>query len=400
MQISKVEAIRIAEPKWKDLPWWCTAPTDALGSGGSLQDRQSGLFNRRGDGGGDPVFAVIVRLTTTDGLHGLGCIALGSDAAATIVERHLAPLVLGMNPFDTELIWETMFRSTVNMGRRGVVLAAISGIDIAIWDILGKALGQPVYNLLGGRTQPSMRAYLSSGYAMEDLDELAEIARRHMTQGYTALKMRFGYGPLDGRPGMRKNADLVRTFREAVGDDVDLMGDAYMGWNRQYAIEMIRMLEDYNMTWVEEPLMPDDIDGYAAVKAASRTAIAGGEHEATRWGFRALIQAKAVDYVQFDANRVGGITEARKIIALAAAHDLPCVPHGPNYHNAHLITASMNMPLIEMFPNDYRDGDTFIAELFLGDPVADAGQVTLSDAPGMGVELNSEVVEEYRIKES
>ncbi|HEV7367759.1 enolase C-terminal domain-like protein [Arenibaculum sp.] len=399
MQISKVEAIRISEPQWEELAWWCTAPTDVLGDRRrTLRERQSGLFNRRPDGPKDEVFAVIVRVSTTDGLHGLGCIALGSDAAAAIVERHLAPLVLGASPFDTELLWETMFRSTVNIGRRGVVLAAISGIDIAIWDILGKALGQPVYNLLGGRTRSSIRAYLSSGYAMEDLDQLAEIARRHMATGFTAMKMRFGYGPLDGRAGMRKNVDLVRTFREAVGDDVDLMGDAYMGWNRQYAIEMIRMLEDYNLAWVEEPLMPDDIDGYAAVKAASRTAIAAGEHEATRWGFRALIQSKAVDYVQFDANRVGGLTEARKIIALAAAHDLPCVPHGGNFHNAHLIMANTHMPLIEMFPTDYRDGDTFIAELFTGDPAARDGQVTLSSRPGMGVELNADVVERYKVR--
>ncbi|WP_274423209.1 enolase C-terminal domain-like protein [Chelativorans sp. YIM 93263] len=399
MQISKVEAIRIAEPQWEDMPWWCTGPTDALAGGPqTLRERQSGLFNRRPGGPKDEVFAVIVRVSTTDGLHGLGCIALGSEAAATIVERHLAPLVLGASPFDTEFLWELMFRSSVNIGRRGLVLAAISGIDIAIWDILGKALGQPVYNLIGGRTRSSIRAYLSSGYAMEDLDRLGEIARTHLADGYTAMKMRFGYGPVDGRAGMRKNVELVKTLRDAIGDDVDLMGDAYMGWNRQYAIEMIRMLEDYNLAWVEEPLMPDDIDGYAAVKAASRTAIAAGEHEATRWGFRAMIQSKAVDYIQFDANRVGGLTESRKIIALAAAHDLPCVPHGPNYHNAHLVMANTHMPLIEMFPRDYRDGDTFIAELFTGDPVARGGQVTLSEQPGMGVKLNMDVVEKYRVR--
>lgn len=196
---------------------------------------------------------------------------------------------------------------------------------------------------------------------------------------------------------MRKNAELVRTVRNAVGGDVDVMADAYMGWTTQYAIEMIRMLDDYHLAWVEEPVSPDDLDGYARIRASTHTAIAGGEHEFTRYGFKELIGRGCVDYVQLDVNRVGGVTEARKIWALAAAHSLPVVPHSQNYHNQHLIMANLNSPLSEYLPPDHRDGDTFLSELLIGDAVAVDGYISLSERPGMGVRLNEAVVAEHLI---
>jgi L-rhamnonate dehydratase len=396
LKIARVDALRIRQPEFEDFDWWATSPLDALyDEGRRRRDRGAALFNAPIDSRGDAVFHVLVRVTTADGLTGLGAIGLGSQAMADAVERLLAPLILGRNPFDVELLWELMFRSTVNIGRKGLILEAISGIDIALWDILGKATGQPVYNLLGGRTREKIRAYASSLYADRDLDRLARMASGYVDAGFTAVKMRFGYGPGDGRAGMRKNVELVRTVREAVGDDVDVMADAYMGWTAQYAIEMIRLLDDYHLAWVEEPVLPDDLDGYARIRASTRTAIAGGEHEFTRYGFKELIARGCVDYVQLDVNRVGGVTEARKVWALAAAFSLPVVPHSQNYHNQHLIMAHLNSPLSEYLPPDYRDGDTFLSELFIGDAVARDGYITLSDAPGMGVELNEPVVAEY-----
>jgi L-alanine-DL-glutamate epimerase-like enolase superfamily enzyme len=288
-----------------------------------------------------------------------------------------------------------MYRSTINIGRKGLILEAISGIDIALWDILGKATGQPVYNLLGGRTRSRIRAYASYLYADRDLERLARMARGYVEAGFTAVKMRFGYGPADGRPGMRKNVELVRTVREAIGDDVELMADAYMGWTAQYAIEMIHLIEDFELAWVEEPVLPDDLDGYARIRTATRTAIAGGEHEFTRYGFKELITRGCVDYVQLDVNRVGGVTEANKIWALASAFSLPVVPHSQNYHNQHLIISHLNSPLSEYLPRDYRDGDTFLSELLVGDALARDGFITLAEQPGMGVELNEPLVAEY-----
>lgn len=396
MRISRIEALRIRQPDFEQFEWWCTSPLDLLYDEGKKgRERGAGLFNVPIDLRRDPVFHVLVRVTTDDGLSGLGAIGLGSSAMAEAVEHLLAPLVLGRNPFDVELLWELMYRSTINIGRKGLMLEAISGIDIALWDILGKATGQPVYNLLGGRTRERIRAYASFLYADQNLDRLASMARGYVDAGFTAVKMRFGYGPQDGRAGMRKNVELVRTVRNAVGDDVDVMADAYMGWTAQYAIEMIRMLEEFQLAWVEEPVLPDDLDGYARIRAATRTAIAGGEHEFTRYGFKELITRGCVDYVQLDVNRVGGVTEARKVWALAAAHSLPVVPHSQNYHNQHLIMSHINSPLSEYLPPDYRDGDTFLSELFIGDAVARDGWITLSDRPGMGVELNETAIAEY-----
>jgi L-alanine-DL-glutamate epimerase-like enolase superfamily enzyme len=229
---------------------------------------------------------------------------------------------------------------------------------------------------------------------------MASRARQHVLDGFTAMKMRFGFGPLDGRAGVKRNIEQVRRIREAIGDDVDLMADAYMGWTATYAIEMLDAVAEYRLTWIEEPVLPDDYAGYARVRAHSPVPVAGGEHEFTRWGFRQLIEQGCVDYVQLDVNRCGGITEARKIWALAQAFNLPVVPHSHNFHNLHLILASLNSPIAEYFATGVRDGDSFFSELFVGEPVAKAGYLELSDRPGLGVELNEAVVREHLIERS
>lgn len=398
MRISDIKTIRVRAPEWPEVKEWCTNPLDNLFETGLiLREQAMGLFNAPKELRSDQVLYVIVQVSTDEGLEGIGGIGLGSDAVARLVENQLRPLVLGESPFNVELLWEKMFRATVNIGRKGLVLEAISGIDIALWDIMGKATGQPVHNLLGGQTRERIRAYASRLYPVEDLEFLAEAARRYAAAGFTAMKMRFGYGPADGRAGMRQNEILVQTVREAIGPDIELMADAYMGWTTNYAIEMIRRLADYDLAWVEEPLLPDDLDGYARIRSAVRTPIATGEHEFTRWGFKELILKGAADILQPDVNRVGGITEARKIWALASAHNLPVVPHSGNFHNLPLIMAHTNSPLAEYFPGDIRDGDTFFSELFTGEPVADAGYLTLSDKPGLGVELNPAIIDEFQL---
>jgi L-alanine-DL-glutamate epimerase-like enolase superfamily enzyme len=357
---------------------------------------QVGLFNTVADSARGQPALLAARVYAGNGMYGLGCVTLGNEATASVIERVLAPLVVGHSPFDVEYLWEKMFRATVNIGRRGLVLHAISAVDIALWDLMGKLLGQPCYNLLGGRTRDAIRAYCSAAYAMEDFDELAAIIRRQMARGYTAIKMRFGWGPLDGREGLRRNVAMVRRVRETVGDGVDLMADAYMGWDVAYALEILPHLDEYGLKWIEEPLMPDDIEGYARLRSRSRIAIACGEHEATRWGFRRLIEAGAADYLQPDVNRVGGVTEARKIWALAQAHDLQVIPHSGDYHNLHMVMSHMNSPLAEHFPEDYLDADTFLAHVLTGQPELHNGLLRLSDRPGFGVELRSEFTTDAR----
>lgn len=360
----------------------------------AYREQQIGLFNASSEAlAGQPAL-LIVRVITDDGLTGIGAITLGNEATAAVIENVLAPLVVGHDPFDVELLWEKMYRATQNIGRRGIVLHAISGVDIALWDIMGLATNQPCYNLLGGRTRTSVRAYCSSAYAMEDLEELAEIVRRQMSRGYTALKLRFGWGPLDGRKGMERNIALVRKMRDTIPPDADLMADAYMGWDLAYARQILSRLEEFDLKWVEEPLAPDNIAGYAWLRSQTRVPIAGGEHEATRWGFRQLIEEKAFDYLQPDVNRVGGVTEARKIWALAQAHDLPVVPHSGDYHNLHLVIAHMNSPMAEHFPDDYLDADTFLSHVIEGQPELRDGSLHLGPTPGFGVRVRPEYLAE------
>ncbi len=350
---------------------------------------------------GGPVGAVLVRVHTDEGLTGISSVGVGNGGVAYILEHCLQPIVAGASPFDVELLWEQMFRATINYGRKGVALEAISAIDIALWDLIGKTLGQPVYNLLGGKTRGRIRVYASRLYAREDLDRLSREAADLHARGFTAMKQRFGYGPAEGVEGMRKNLALIQCVRDAVGPGVDLMADAYMGWDVSYAIRMIRMIEDagLNLLWVEEPVIPDDIDGYARIRKSVSTPISGGEHEFTRYGFRELIRREAVDILQPDVNRVGGITEARKIWALAAAEGLSVIPHAGQSHNYHLVMAHLNSPMAEYFPSTAEgaplDDDTLFWELFEGEPLALEGHVTLSGKPGLGLELNEKHIREW-----
>jgi L-alanine-DL-glutamate epimerase-like enolase superfamily enzyme len=352
---------------------------------------------------GGPVYAVLVQISTDEGIRGIGSVGVGNGAAVYVLENHLKPIVLGQNPFDVELLWEKMFRSTINYGRKGLVLEAISAVDIALWDILGKATKQPVYNLLGGKTRERIPLYASRLYAHKNLEFLASQADALKKQGFTAMKQRFGYGPDDGLAGMRRNLELVRTVRNAVGPEIELMADAYMGWNPTYAVRMIRMIEDagLNLKWIEEPVIPDDIDGYVHIRKSVQTPISGGEHEFTRYGFRDLIRREAVDILQPDVNRVGGITEARKVWAMAAAYDIPVIPHAGQMHNYHLVMAHLNSPMAEYFPSSAEGGalddDTLYWELFVGEPKATNGYLQLPSTPGLGLELNTQNVRSWAL---
>jgi L-rhamnonate dehydratase len=274
------------------------------------------------------------------------------------------------------------------IGRKGLGMAAISAVDLGLWDAYAQHLGVPVYDLLGGRNRPSIPVYASRLYGSDDLEALAAEAKGYLAAGFTAMKQRFVYGPADGLAGMRRNAELVRTVREAIGDEADLMADAYMGWDLDYALRMVRLLEPYNLRWLEEPLVPDDISGYAALRARAPMPIAGGEHEATLRGLHEMITARAVDVIQFDTNRVGGLTQARKICALAEAAGLPVIPHAGQLHNYHLVASQPACPMAEYFPPGPVDvGNELPHLLFAGEPTAEAGAITLAETPGLGLRL-------------
>jgi L-rhamnonate dehydratase len=343
---------------------------------------------------------LVVEIFTDDGHVGLGNAALAPQATKQIIDLYLKPLLIGQNPWDIERLWQHMYRKTMAFGRKGIGMVAISALDIALWDLLGKSAKQPVFRLLGGRTKAAIPVYASRLYSVE-LSDLAAEAKRYKAEGFRAMKLRFGWGPADGAAGMQRNLELVRTVRDSIGNDVDLMADAYMGWTLDYAKRMLPLLEPFHLRWLEEPVIPDDIHGYAELKSHARIPIAGGEHEFTLYGFRELLEANALDYIQFDTNRVGGITQARKIAALAEAHSVPVIPHAGQMHNYHVVMASLNSPMAEYFPIvDVEVGNELFWYIFQGEPKAKDGYINLDDnLPGLGLNIDEAGLERFDVIE-
>jgi len=269
-------------------------------------------------------------------------------------------------------------------------MTAISAIDLALWDAKGKLLSQPVFKLLGGRTKSKIPVYASRLYS-QPLDTLHSEAKKYADEGFKSVKLRFGWGPKDGIEGIHKNVDLVKTVREAVGPNVDIMGDAYMGWNVEYAKRMLRHLEPLNMRWVEEPVIADDLAGYASLRAMNKVSISGGEHEYTLHGFQQALELGSFDIAQFDVNRVGGITAAKKITALCEARDVPVIPHAGQMHNYHITLSSFGAPISEYFPHvPVEVGNELFWYIFDGEPVAKDGFIDLCDTtPGFGLTLKT-----------
>src|SRR6266550_1208626 len=218
---------------------------------------------------------LICEVFTDNGLVGIGNAALAPNVTKQLIDLYLKPLLIGADPWDTEFLWQHMYRKTMAFGRKGIALVAISAVDIALWDLLGKSAKQPVYRLLGGRTKPRIPVYASRLYSTP-LKELAREAMKYKKEGYQAMKLRFGWGPVDGAEGMQKNVALVRTVREAIGDGIDIMADAYMGWNLDYAKRMLPLLEKFNLRWLEEPVIPDDgqMHNYHVVMASLNSPMA------------------------------------------------------------------------------------------------------------------------------
>jgi L-rhamnonate dehydratase len=369
-------------------PHFCTNPMDLV----MFREASMGNFAFHG--------WVLVEIFTDAGLVGLGNAALSPLVTKSCIDIYLKPILIGSDPWDTEFIWQQMYRRTMAFGRKGVAMTAISAVDIALWDLLGKSAKQPVFRLLGGRTKKKIPVYASRLYSMP-VDELAAEAQRYKDEGYQAMKLRFGWGPVDGAAGMQRNVELVRTVREVVGDEIDVMADAYMGWTLDYAKRMLPLLEPFNLRWLEEAVIPDDTRGYRELKSYGLIPIAGGEHEFTIFGFRDLLEQNALDYIQFDTNRVGGISQAKKISALAESFQIPVVPHAGQMHNYHVVMANLNSPMAEFFPPvDVEVGNELFWYIFEGEPKPKDGYIDLNDnTPGLGLTVNEESLRRFKIIE-
>jgi L-rhamnonate dehydratase len=343
---------------------------------------------------------LVVEIETDEGHVGIGNAGLCPDVTKQIVDSKLKSLLVGEDPLNTEYLFEKMYRSTVAYGRKGAVLAAISAIDIALWDIKGLVMQQPVFMLLGGRTKESIATYYSRLYT-RDLDSLQAEAAHYKKEGFSGMKLRCGYPLTEGKAGMKKNVEMVKVVREAVGDDVDIMLEAYMGFNFAYAKQFLKELEPYNLRWAEELLLPDEIHNFAKLKQYTDIPLSGGEHEFTRFGFTDLLKADALDIFQFDTNRVGGFTEAQKICTLAQAHGVEVIPHGGQMHNLHVVMSSFASPMAEYFPKtEIEVGNEMFWYIFDGEAVAENGRLQLDDKrPGVGLTLKTTELENFNIVE-
>ncbi len=389
--------MKIADVRTRVLRWrgkvvppeanFCTNPSDAL--------------YERSDSMGSFRFHewLVCEVTTDDGLTGIGNAALAPQLTKQCIDLYLKPLVMGESPWDYGYLWEKMYRRTMAWGRKGIGMTAISAVDIAIWDLLGKASGQPVFKLLGGRTKEKIPVYASKLYS-QPVEAMQREAASYLEQGFRMMKMRFGWGPKDGPEGVRENIRRVEALREVIGADVDLMLEAYMGWNLDYAKRIIPKLRNFEPRWLEEPVIPDDISGYAELNAMG-IPISGGEHEFTLLGCKQLLDARAVSVLQYDTNRVGGITAAQKINALAEAYQVPVIPHAGQMHNYHLTMANLNCPISEFFPvHDVEIGNELFYYIFEGDPVPQDGSIDLSDdTPGLGLKISDKHMHDFEITE-
>jgi L-alanine-DL-glutamate epimerase-like enolase superfamily enzyme len=365
----------------------------------------AGVQSRRG--------ALLVEIETDGGIVGIGEAGVGGGATATVIEKDLAPLLVGEDPLLIEHLWQKMFARTRQYGRRGLVMQAISGIDIALWDIAGKVAKLPVYRLLGA-CRGRVEAYASGGFYQEGKSaaDLAGEAEGYRARGFRGMKMKVGRNPstqthlrqLIGQAEfceVEPEEDLARVaaVRQALGPQAKLMVDVNCAWSPAIAIEMGRAMEPYKLYWIEEPVATDDIDGSARVADTLATPIAGYETEVGLYGFRQLIDRGAVDIVQPDIAWSGGFSEGRRIAAYAQAHHRMVAPHA--FAGAVLLVASLHFAaaipnglLLEWDQNPNALRDELLKERLRLEP---DGAVKPPERPGLGIELDRAAVERYRI---
>ena len=336
--------------------------------------------------------SAFLEIHTDDGVTGIS--GPFNRHEAFIIDTQLRGLLVGADPLASELLWDQMYRSMIH-GRKGETMMAISVVDCGLWDLKGKAYGQPVYRLLGGPTRLEIPAYASAlGFSIEP-DDVDRRARQFVEQGYRATKWFFRDGPTDGPDGVRRNLLLAETLRNAVGPDVDIMLDAWSSWDVPYSITMANALADYDVRWLEEPVLADKLESYIEIQRSSPIPISGGEHEYTRWGFRPIVERKAMDVLQPDIYWCGGISEAIKICALASAFDVPVIPHGHSSHaTAHLIASQ---PPTTCPIQEFLIKWNTVHQFFVEEPLLPRnGTFSVPQGPGLGVAIDEAKISEER----
>ena len=364
--------------------------------------RQEAVNEGIADGSQDDL---VILISTDEGITGIGEVDSAPEAVQALVHQRgshavatgLRDALIGEDPLDVERLWDRMYRSVIYVGRRGIAIHAISGIDIALWDLKGKALGKPVCELLGTPVRDRVRAYASM--LMPDTpEETAARVTALRDQGFTAVKL--GWGPL-GRDA-EHDVKLAAAAKEAGGEGTEIMIDAGLGYvaDAARAIRVARELEELGIYWLEEPFEPDEYEAYAELADTVDITVAAGEQDVTRWGFRELIERGHVDLVQPDVTRCGGITETLRIAELAREHGLPTVPHAWKSGIIKAASLHVNAVLPDALFQEYCVADTEINTRLTQQrlPLEADGCIAIPTAPGLGVDLDPDVFESLRVE--
>jgi D-galactarolactone cycloisomerase len=348
---------------------------------------------------------MIVEMTTDTGVTGWGeslCHGLQPpEIAETIVNTALSPIVLGQDPFDVDVLWERMYNLTRPYGQKGAVPNAISAVDIALWDCLGRELGKPVHKLMGGAYRTQVQPYATGFYRVENKNypaDAIEEARRHIGNGFSAMKLKTGFG-------VEEDIEYILAVRQGIGPGPKLMIDANHAYNVSSARRILKAIEPAAIHWFEEPISPEDIDGYRELKGLTNIYLAAGENEFTKFGFRDWISKRAVDILQPDLCSAGGFTECRKISALAQAWHTTLIPHvwasgiglaASLQFLATIPPAPLALKPIEPMLEYDQSSHPFRQDLIFGAIGMENGMVQIPTGPGLGVEINHDVIERYK----
>lgn len=348
---------------------------------------------------------LLLKIETDEGISGWGECFGPAYIHETIIENYYAPYIIGKNALDKELIWDGLYNMLQDHGQYGLSIESISGIDIALWDIAGKYYKQPIWQLLGGKRREIIIPYATGLYLRESGDPLEYMlveAKSYIDKGFKGLKMKVGFD-------IRKDIQIVEAVRKAIGDDVFLAIDANHAYDVPNALKLARAVEDFDIAWFEEPIIPEDLKGYKLVRAGTSIPISGGETHFTRWGFQRLLENRCVDIVQPDACVTGGISEMMKIATLCTVHGTHMCPHV--WGSAISLYAAINLcfALPDIPPSlnpqkmllEYDRTPNIFREMLAGEPleVID-GKVYPTTKPGIGIKIDENLIQKYQVKKN
>jgi L-rhamnonate dehydratase len=390
MKITGVRVRRVEGTMTTDGPFWeerLCRPVDVY-----PEYRRQGMFE-----GGEQIdathlrqVAFFLRIDTDEGMSGLS----GPFRApcAHIIASQLRPVLVGQDPRASEYLWDVLHRLLVH-GRQGEAMFAISMVDLALWDLKGKWLGQPVWRILGGPTRDQIPAYVSMlGFDVLDMGRVRERASEYHGRGFRAQKWFFRHGPMSGPDGLKKNVELVKTLRQTLGPDDEIMLDCWQSFDYRYVLDLAARIEEYRPYWIEEVVMPDRIDTYRRIRNKIRIPLAGVEHHYTRWGMQQFIEKGALDIYQPDPCWCGGLSETLKITALTTTHDLICIPHGHSTQTNAVISA-LQSPIHTPYQEYLWKWNEIHQFWFEERMVPDDGMIHLSASPGIFPDLDEARIE-------